>query len=450
MVVAAGVVAAEDVAAVVVAADMGRSALEVIDLLGLCTVVRRSGTLDGQVPMRAAQGCLPLLEGNALGLQVVLTRPLALARSSQQPGHADVELQRALRVAQPWLAEQGFDGGWHREVLRNVVTAEKQSGALLLWTGLLVRAAPGVVAWCTNAKNRRSPAVDVEEMLIPPGDRLVPLVLRLQWRSTEPQVRLQGEIATLVPLSSGTRVSVHALDTHRSAGEAHLQFYDENYFAEKKGGVTTRYRRHVRAATPEHADGAPALDVVLAGPQAVEVSYRPPLVKDDGTLGPAPPTLLQVATFSNAVALSAGYDGHAVDVTLDPAQLAEGARAVEQQWSDVFGADALRASPGAMLYLTRYANLHPPGEPYFFVKPWALGVTPPGCSTWLEGIDGVTFEVLRGVVRTDVFHALPAVFQLQRSPQRTVLERGRPILRAMAFPRWLQDAPLHLERPLQF
>src|SRR5262249_51109484 len=48
---------------------------EVLDILGgLVRLTRRSPTLDGSVPLRVARACLPLLEGNAYGLQLVLTR----------------------------------------------------------------------------------------------------------------------------------------------------------------------------------------------------------------------------------------------------------------------------------------------------------------------------------------------------------------------------------------
>src|SRR5262249_49765448 len=69
---------------------------EVLDILGgLVRLTRRSPTLDGSVPLRVARACLPLLEGNAYGLQLVLTRPLTV--------------RRRLRHWQPSWVEGGAD-----------------------------------------------------------------------------------------------------------------------------------------------------------------------------------------------------------------------------------------------------------------------------------------------------------------------------------------------------
>ena len=49
------------------------SVFEVGDVLdGLFRLEKRSPTLRGSVPLRVAQACVPLLQGNAFGLQVVL------------------------------------------------------------------------------------------------------------------------------------------------------------------------------------------------------------------------------------------------------------------------------------------------------------------------------------------------------------------------------------------
>ena len=51
--------------------------VEVLRALGaFAALERRSATLDGNVPLRVAQACMPFLEGNALGWQIVLDPPL--------------------------------------------------------------------------------------------------------------------------------------------------------------------------------------------------------------------------------------------------------------------------------------------------------------------------------------------------------------------------------------
>ena len=56
---------------------------EVLDALGLAQLVKRSGDLGGSVPLRVAQGCAPLFEGNAFGFQITLRQPITLRRSAR-------------------------------------------------------------------------------------------------------------------------------------------------------------------------------------------------------------------------------------------------------------------------------------------------------------------------------------------------------------------------------
>jgi hypothetical protein len=92
---------------------------------------------------------------------------------------------------------------------------------------------------------------------------------------------------------------------------------------------------------------------------------------------------------------------------------------------------------GSELYLTKYFTPHPPGEPHFFVKPWALTATPPGWSSLVEGMHGDGYDVMRGIVSTDVFHATPAVFRVHREGTRFQVAEGAPLLRVIPLPRAL-------------
>ncbi len=68
------------------AAPAARPCFTVLDALGgFARLVRRTPTLDGAVPLRAAQACLPLLAGNALGWQVVISEPLRVAQRLTGP-----------------------------------------------------------------------------------------------------------------------------------------------------------------------------------------------------------------------------------------------------------------------------------------------------------------------------------------------------------------------------
>ena len=95
-----------------------------------------------------------------------------------------------------------------------------------------------------------------------------------------------------------------------------------------------------------------------------------------------------------------------------------------------------RSCSASGFYLTKYFTPHPNGEPHFFVKPWAFTSTPHGWSSVLEGTRGDGWDVMRGVVWTDRFHATPAVFSLQPG-RRVRVPEGAPLLEVTAVPRRL-------------
>ncbi len=57
----------------------------------------------------------------------------------------------------------------------------------------------------------------------------------------------------------------------------------------------------------------------------------------------------------------------------------------------------------------------------------------------IDGRPGSGFDVMRGVVRTDRFHAAPAVFQLWRPGETITVARGTVLAELLAFPRDLDD-----------
>ena len=58
------------------------SAFEVVTLLpGFTSLQKRSGELDGNLPVRAARYCGPVFEGSAAGFQITLAQPMTLART---------------------------------------------------------------------------------------------------------------------------------------------------------------------------------------------------------------------------------------------------------------------------------------------------------------------------------------------------------------------------------
>ena len=108
-----------------------------------------------------------------------------------------------------------------------------------------------------------------------------------------------------------------------------------------------------------------------------------------------------------------------------------------QAWKTATSADF---HEGALLYLTKYLTPHPPGEPHFFVKPPSLLVSSPGTSILIDGHHGAAYDIMRGVVRSDTFHATPAVFQLYRPGETIRVAKGAPLADLFVYPRTLDDA----------
>lgn len=434
---------------------MTEAAFEVLDALeGFASLVKRSPTLDGAVPVRVAQGCVPLLEGNALGFQVLLEPGL---RARRRLGRVIVEADEALEArltrgrsaAIPRLVAHGFlraGGAWEKRLRKSTAWMEK--GRIRVWTGLLVRPCRGVWLRASGAANRRSVAFDVADVFIADDAELVPLVIDLTLRGNEAHIR--GEFACVTPLRPGVRVRETTLAELPALGRAHAAFYDAAYFAAKKGEMTKKYRRLVAREKGPRENVPARADVARVGPLQATVapvdrfldaeSTTPRARVDDGRT-------LETVTFANAVAFRATYDGLTMTLDHDARALAAAAREVEARWGAVFGAGAVARDRRALWYLTKYFTPHPPGEPYFFVKPFAFTRTPPGWSSIVDGIHGDGYDVLRGVVSTDTFFATPAVFAVHRLGAPIHVPAGAPLMRVTPVPRDLLAATWH---PLRF
>jgi stage V sporulation protein SpoVS len=425
-------------------------AFDVLDALGgFATLAKRSPALDGAVPVRVAQGCVPLLEGNALGFQVVLDRGLRVRRRLGRPVVETTDapgsrLEGALAAALPRLRAQGFlpaNSPWQRRLEGGVAWIERSR--VRVWTGLLVRPRAGVWLRVTGTANRRNLALDVAEVFVADEGHLVPLVVDFELRGD--QVDLEGEVACVTPLQPGLRMATVTLDEAPDLGRAHAAFYDRAYFAAKEGRVTRKYRRLVAGEdTGDIDDGpAPVAQIAQLGPGRPALSAADRFLSLEST-SPRPRTgdarALQRATFATPIALRANFDGHSLTVTPDAGALASAAREVERTWSRVFGPGAVEQDRRALWYLTKYVTPHPPGDPHFFVKPFAFTRTPPGWSSIVDGIHGDGYDVLRGVVSTDAFFATPAVFRLHGAPSTIRIREGTPLVHVIPVPRALLAA----------
>lgn len=408
---------------------------EVLDALGLAQLVKRSGDLDGSVPLRVAQACAPLFEGNAFGFQIRLRQPITLRRGS---GGMAVELAapyaEALtashRAVLPRLVARGLlprGGPFFSEFAENFAHTRAQGTGtrrLRLWTGLLVRADAGVWLRASATANRRNRFIEVAEHFIRDDGKFAPLVLDITLRADAPErVTLDGEIGTVAPVAPGARIEEVPLAQAPEIALSHAAFYDAAYFDAKEAGPTRKYRKMKPLPAPPRDDSPANCRVITAGPATHTITGAIPRV-----------------VFGNLVPFEACFDGYKVTVDLNERALRAGARSVERTFAEALGPTFLGQNRQAMWYFTKYVTPHPPGEPHFFVKPWAFLQTPPGWSCLLEGVHGEGFDVLRGVVATDVFHATPAVFHVFRTGQPIQVSFGEPLLQAIPIERRLLRA----------
>ena len=412
---------------------------------GWCALETRSPTLDGSLPLRVVQGCLPMLDGTALGLQIVLQIPLRVRRRwgrwrveplpaahrverwgmDPRDPEGDARYARAetrRRAAVPALLAQGVldaEGSDRAASLARIVRSRTTS-SLRLFTGLVARVAPTARLLALRASPRGTLGADLgDPAVIPAHGRWAPVTLDLALDPSADEVIVQGEVGALLVVPSSVPTRVVSLSEAPEAARALLDFYDARYFAAKRDGEVTRKYRRLVADAPAPVE-AGAITVVEGGPTEI-----------DATGHDAPTSL----TLRCGLSLSARFDGQRVWVDVDPAELSARRDAIERAWAPFARPDD-PARQGALWYLTKYMTPHPAGEPHFFVKPCALVVTPPGWSTLVEGrrIAGVG-ETLRGLVHTDQFHAVPAVFGLAPSAHAGAVPRGTPLARLLPLPR---------------
>lgn len=422
---------------------------EVIDLLdGAATLVRRSPTLDGSVPLRAARACTPLLAGNHLGWQVALPSGWharrRLGRWQLDPRGDPEALRRRLAAVLPIAVHRGLlrEGSpWHRRLAAGPWWTE--SGALWIWTGLLVRATTDAWLRVAPPANRRPLDHVCATVWIPPSADPVPLVLRLAPTAAR-DLELHGELATLAAFAPHHTIAERPLVDAPALAHAHLEFFDAAYFDDKRTRSTFKYRNCTRRPAPPASDPRPCT-LAAAGPPAWSVTALGDRVDTpDGPDLPAP-TSARIAAVAvrNALDFTVHHDGLHVTQRFAEPELATRARAIEAAFDALGPAvrQRLEAHRGALWYFTRYFTPHVPGEPHFFIKPCALLQTPPGVAAVLEGTCTATHDIMRGVIATDVLHALPAVFKIH-APGDFTVPRDAPLLHAIPTPTDLLECPL--------
>jgi hypothetical protein len=411
-------------------------------LAGFCRLIRRSGTLDGSLPMRAAQHCTPVVLGSAVGFQIVLNHPMmfhrgrtALVATVTRPGgdriRHDVPAALARMIDRGWLER---DGPWHRLFRDDPMPV--RGNHLLLWTGWLVRPAARTCLLVAGAYNRSGRAT-IREHLVTDTTRFTPLVLEIDVSSlTTRPAWLAGEIGCVTPLVPTVRFRMRPLASAPEVGASVLKFYDASYFAEKRQRPTGRYRK-LHAALSSEADPRADCQLVYAGPRVHRVTGRWRSAGPDGwgTWSGSRDQVLEQAIVRSECVLQALWDGHTPrDLR---AHSAASSRRFSALWRRLYGSDA----EDALGFFRAHFGTPPLGEPYLVLQPRIFVSTPPGWSSIVDGFHGSIYDGMRGVIATDAFNTVSTVYRLYR-PGRFRIPKAAPVLRVLPVPRALLHRPL--------
>lgn len=387
--VAAGAAAAVEAAAV--EAVEAESVVRVVGEPRLA-IVRRSPTLDGNVPLRAARACSPLLRANQLGWVLRIDKPIRLRRGL-----------RTIAVDPP--------GPSARIVSGDTVELTLDSG---FW---LEHETPGVAMVVERAYNLRDRRVDVVARRADVGGSFE-LCLRVRLSRADGEVSLVGDVASITPLVVSPAMQREPLAAALDLAEAHLAFFDAEYFARKREAPTRKYRALAGSSSSATRADLDGVLVVDGGGASARVAQ--------GACGE-----LEV-TLPAELASSLAYEGLRVTPTLDERALARRATVIEATWRAALG-DVVDASIGGLRYFTTYVTPHAPGDPHVFWKPATLIATSPELSMIVDGPTIAGLDGMRGVVESHWFHAMPAVAEM--IAPRAHLAAGERVVRARFTPR---------------
>jgi hypothetical protein len=417
--------------------SMGDVALEVVTLLpGFTSLQKRSGELDGNLPVRAARYCGPVFEGNTAGFQISLAQPMTVGRTragavecvmteptlAQVTQQVDEALERGIALG--LLPRNGY---WHRLFHGNAIPTRGQR--LLIWTGHLVRPTAGVWALVGGAFNRRS-RITVLDHLITDPRAFVPLVLEIDVRQvSRTPMWLEAELGCITPISPAGRVRKQRLAPRAPELRQFAEFFSEAYFATKAKHPTATYvvqqRKHRVKADPS-CDAR----LLYIGPDIHTVGELTRFITGDGfTRRARSPGTCQFGVVRNLGPVHWSWQGQTH--TEFEVNVERHRPALRALWRAAF-ADGHRS---ALEFLEAYMIGQNWDQPYVQLQPWSFMATNVGWSTLVDGIHGDGYDGMRAVIATDWFHALAMVYRLYtpsevRIPPRAPLLRALPISRA--------------------
>jgi hypothetical protein len=411
-------------------------ALEVVTLLpGFSTLQKRSGELDGNLPVRAARYCGPVFEGNTAGFQVSLAQPMTVARTrsgaiecvmteptlQQVTQQVDEALERG--IAQGLLARGGY---WHRLFKGNALPS--RGHRLLVWTGHMVRPRRGLWALVGGAFNRRS-RVEVADHLVTDADAFVPLVIEIDTRAvTRTPIWLEGELGCVTPLSPQGRVRKQRMEPGAPELRQFAGFFSEAYFETKTKHPTASYVVHQRKHRVK-ADQSCDARLLYVGPDIHTVGELSRFITPEGFARRARSAgVCQFGLVRNLGPVRWTWQGQTH--TTFEVDIERHRAALHKLWRETFG----EAHPSALEFLNAHLIGQNWDQPYVQFQPWAFMPTAPGWSTLVDGVHHPGYDGMRAVIATDWFYALAMVYRIY-GPSKVTIPYRAPMLRALPISR---------------
>jgi hypothetical protein len=406
----------------------GDVAFEAIDVLGgYFQLAHRSPTLDGSMPLRAAQFCTPFVEGSGAGVQI-WAPPSVLKRAGRRvdffslvPAPNDETYDAAMRR----LADADLLGKeWLRRLADGLVWQTRDT--LYLWTGHVIRPRPNAWLLVSSAYNRRT-AATILDLVIPESDAFAPLLVKVDVSKVRDQpLSLDGELACILALRPGVAVERVPLKRRPEVLKRVAGYFDGDYFARKAIKATGKYRSLVAGATPSESTPA-RLSVIDLGSARFDVRTFREFVGPSGI----DRSYVRAGDVEHAVvraqtSVTVRWDGYGW--SHEHGRL-RGADELRTNWQRVCGGDP----QGMVDRYCRYAVFGFPIEPVFNLLPWIFLESPPGWACFLDALPVEGAEGLRGVTRTDVFHQSPAAFRALAAGTLHI-RAGTPLMRVLPVP----------------
>ncbi len=416
---------------------MAKPAFELYDALGEFFLLQeRSSTLDGSIPLRAAQHCIPYTEGCSAGLQLIPPFfELKIKKNKKfeisTPNPPDAQLYEETIY---WLRHNEILSEHWLSVIENGPVWDRNN-KIYIWTGYIIR--PAENTWILNggAYNRRA-QVKTIDLVYADSKNFQPLFCAIDLSEMKPGTyHIAAELGCLLGLQPNVEVKVAPIEKSHAEIKAVCDFFDDLYYEEKKTKPATGKYRALGTSNNipiQTISKNKTTEVLLV--DMFKSPYKLDTFKNFVTSKGIGPDRKLSETFKFIILKSAynaklDWDGTYWTTNVKPHPLNQ---KLIETWTKVGGTAGERFANTVVDFVWLPAAT----EAFFNVAPWVLMKTPPGWSSVYDGTHFENAEGLRGVVRTDQLHQVSGVYRLINGPTLHI-KKGSSLMRILPIPREL-------------